>query len=136
MNFWNLIPWNNGAQPPAPPPPQPQIQQIQVPQFVKDNVYLAVSGGLALIRGPMTLIVGGAGAVFCQLVRSDTVPSQTKPLADRMVEVIQPVIEAPMTVPDMVALCACMMFDDFAPFATAWIGFSATLYILTKQRQE
>lgn len=130
MSYWNWLPWNHKA------PPEPRPQEIQVPQFVKDNVYLTVSGGLALIRGPKTLILGGAGALFCKLVQSNTVPSQTKPLVDRAIEVIRPVLDEPMTVADLVALCACMMFDDFAPFATAWIGFTATLTFLTKQRQE
>lgn len=133
MSLWNLVPWWGGVQQPQ---PQPQHQEIKVPQFVKDNLSLTVSGGLALIKGPQTLILGGAGALFCKLVQSDTVPSQTKPLVDRVIEVIQPVVDEPMTVPDMVALCALMMFDEFAPFATAWIGFTATLVLLASRRQE
>jgi len=132
MSLWNLVPWWGGAQQPQ---PQPQHQEIKVPQFVKDNLSLTVSGGLALIKGPQTLILGGAGALFCKLVQSGTVPSQTKPLVDRVIEVIQPVVDEPMTVPDMVALCALMMFDEFAPFATAWIGFTATLVLLANRRQ-
>lgn len=128
MSLWNLFPWGNRA--------EPLPQEIRIPQFVKDHVYLTVSGGLALIKGPKTLVLGGAGALFCKLVQSNRVSSQTKPLVDRVVEVIQPVVDAPMTTADLVALCVCMMFDDFAPFATAWIGFTATLILLAKQNRD
>ena len=133
MSLWDLAKRWTGQQPVQ--PVQPPQQEIQVPQFVKDNVYLTVTGGLSLIRGPKTLAFGAVTALFFKMVQSGTVPSQHKPLVDRFIEVIQPVLDQPLTVADMVAFCALLMFDDFAPVASWWIGLTATLVVLTKQRQ-
>ena len=132
MSFWDLSKW----WPTEPPPQQQPPQQIQVPQFVKDNTYLTVSGGLAVIKGPKTVILGAVTALFIKMVQSGSIPSQHKPLIDRFVEVIQPVLDEPMTVADMVAFCALMMFDDFAPVTSWWIGLTASLVLLTKQRRD
>jgi hypothetical protein len=120
---------------PAQPPPQ-QMPEVRIPQFVKDNVYLTVSGGLALVRGPKPLLLGAVSALFCRLVQNGSIPSQHKPLVEHALKVIQPVLDHPTTVADMVAFSALMMFDDFAPMTSWWIGLTAALLILPQTRQD
>ena len=120
----------------SPQPPPQQVSELHVPQFVKDNVYLTVSGGLALVKGPKSLLLGAVSALFCRLVQNGSIPSQHKPLIDHAMKVIQPVLDKPITVADMVAFSALMMFDDFAPMTSWWIGLTVALLILPKPRED
>ncbi|MFQ5728851.1 MAG: hypothetical protein ACE5GN_00630 [Waddliaceae bacterium] len=132
--FYDALGFVRGRQ--QSPPQLPTAQEIQIPQFVKDNAYLTASAGLAVLKGPKTLAFGGASALFCRLVSSETIPSRHKPLVDRFLTIIQPVLDQPLSVADTVAFCALMMFDDFAPITTWWIGLNVALLLLPKPRQE
>jgi hypothetical protein len=114
------------------PPQTLSAQEIQISQFVKNNAYLTATAGLALLKGPKTLAFGAASALFCRMVSNGTIPSRHKPLVDRFLTVIQPVLDQPISVADTVAFCALMMFDDFAPITTWWIGLNTAMLLLTK----
>ena len=120
---------------PQPSPQQSFFQELQIPTFIKENRYLAASVGLALLRGPKTLTLGAVTALFFRLVSNNTFPSQSKPLVDRFLTIVQPFIDQPLAVVDAVAFCALMMFDGPAPVTTWWMGLHAGLLVLPKSHR-
>ena len=113
-------------------PPPPPAQEIQIPKFVKENAYLTAAIGLAVLKDPRCLALGAASAFCLRLISEEKISSQFKPLSERFLTLIQPALDRPMTVADMVGVSALMMFDGLAPLATWWIGLSVALLAMPK----
>ena len=100
-----------------------QTPASRVPEVIRHNTYLAVQCSIAAIKCPKHVLLGIIMACFLKAVAKGAVSSQLHPLAERLFAVMKPVLEGPMTVPDMCVVFALLAFADFAPFASIWVGF-------------
>lgn len=120
---WNMA--FGGGQPPQPKPAE--IQPMALPEALKDHASLAVCAGVSLMREPRFLLLGSATSLCMNAVAKGQLSSQFRPLAERAVSVLKPMLDTPMSTADVIMLISLMAFDEFSPYACFFVGVQAGL---------